>query len=98
MLLGTDTEGRDITYDETTSRFAIGGIATGPDRILAYDRGGQVNWASDDARAWVANIDAQWRRAADDARAARAVAARNDAAAGAGAQSSAAMRIQNYET
>jgi hypothetical protein len=97
MLLGTDTEGREITYDDATCHFSIGGITTGPDRILAYDRGGQVSWASDDARAWVARTDAEWRRAAEEARATRAAAARHDDAAGAGARSGAVMRVQNYE-
>jgi hypothetical protein len=63
VLLGTDNEGREIVFDESGSRFSIGGIATSPDRILAYDRGGHVIWADDDMRAWVAQTDASWRQA-----------------------------------
>jgi hypothetical protein len=50
--LGTDHEDRPITYDSATGRFAIGGIHTTVDRIVAYDRGKQINWASDEMRAW----------------------------------------------
>ena len=73
MILGTDHEGRDITYDGANGRFAIGGIATRPDRILAYDRGGQGNWASEEMRAWVAETDTHLRQTAAAAEAARPI-------------------------
>jgi hypothetical protein len=94
MILGTDNEGRDITYDEATSTFAIAGIATTPDRILAYDRGGQMNWASDEMRLWVAKTDEHWRRAA--ARPAPAPAARQTSPSRVETQPS-ATRATNYE-
>ena len=97
MILGTDNEGRDITYDEATSQFAIGGIATTPDRILAYDRGGQMTWASDEMRPWVSKTDAHWRKAANEAEANRASVARQAAASQSDSQRKAATRVMNYE-
>ena len=63
VQLGTDCEGRSVTYDEATSKFAIGGVATTPERVLAYDRGGHITWASDEMRAWMVDTESRWRQA-----------------------------------
>lgn len=52
MEIGTDTDGRAITLDEVTGQLMIGGIAAPMSRLVAYDRGRQVSWASESARAW----------------------------------------------
>ncbi|MCE5191551.1 MAG: hypothetical protein LLG08_07320 [Actinomycetia bacterium] len=52
MHIGSDMDGREIVYHETAGNFTIGGIATPIERLVAYDRGAQVNWASDEIRVW----------------------------------------------
>lgn len=52
MEVGTDKDGRSISFDVTTGHLSIGGIATTIDRLVAYDRGGQVTWASPEIRDW----------------------------------------------
>lgn len=59
--LGTDHEGRTITYDEAAHLFAIGGIATTVDRIVAYDRGKQITWLNDEMRTWAYECDSSLR-------------------------------------
>jgi hypothetical protein len=84
--VGNDTDGRPITYDEATRWFSIGGIATTIDRLMAYDRGGQVNWLSDEVRGWAYDLERSrqdFTKNEDDARAAATVqeAARQQEAA-----------------
>ena len=57
MEIGTDEEGRSITYDQASHRFAIEGMVTGIDRLVAYDRSGHVRWVSDEFRDWVYEYD-----------------------------------------
>jgi hypothetical protein len=97
MILGTDNEGREVTYDESTLLFAINGIATTPDRILAYDRGGQITWASDELRQWVIDTDAHFQQTARDAESARVAAALHEQARQQEVQRKAAQRVQQYE-
>lgn len=52
MRIGTDGEGRVITYDESTNQFAIADIATTLEKVIAYDRGGQVKWDSHELQKW----------------------------------------------
>jgi len=55
--IGTDPEGRSITYDDAEDRFEIGGMTTTVDRIVSYDRGGCVSWASTELREWAYEYD-----------------------------------------
>lgn len=67
ITLGTDHEDRVLTFDKSTQSFAIGGIATGPDRVVAYDRGKQIDWVSEDLRKWAYDCaQHQWARAAEE--------------------------------
>lgn len=52
MRIGTDGEGRVITYDESTNQFAIADITTTLEKVIAYDRGGQVKWDSPELQKW----------------------------------------------
>lgn len=58
MHVGTDIDGRTITYDEASNVFRIGGIESTIDRLMAYDRGGQVSWAAPEIRDWAVRYEA----------------------------------------
>jgi len=57
VQIGTDRDGRTISYVQANNQFSIGGIDTSVDRLVAYDRGGYVTWASDEYREWVHEYD-----------------------------------------
>ena len=52
MQIATDVDGREITYDEDRLEFRVGDLPITLERLLAYDRGGQVTWVSDEMRVW----------------------------------------------
>lgn len=58
MHVGTDLDGRNIDFDEASNTFSIGGIPSTVDRLIAYDRGGQVHWASSELRDWAYRYEA----------------------------------------
>ena len=76
MQIGTDMDGREIVYDETAGNFTIGGIVTPIERLMAYDRGAQVNWASDEIRAWAQSFGEDRQKWTAETREAQAHTAR----------------------
>jgi len=78
--VGTDADGRPITYDESTARFSVGGIVTTIERLSAYDRGGQVNWVSNEVRDWARQFNDSRQEFASQQQAAQAETAAQYAA------------------
>ena len=78
MRIGADKDGREIVYGESAGWLKIGGIPTTIDRIIAYDSKGQIDWASEEAKAWAYEFYRGWQehqsaeaeRAAQEAQAA----------------------------
>ncbi len=52
MQLGTYIDGRELTYDQTTGAFAVGGTPVTLAQVLEYDASGQIQWLSSDVRTW----------------------------------------------
>lgn len=52
MQVGRYIDGRDLTYDQTTGAFAVGGTPVTLTQVLEYDSSAQIQWASDEMRAW----------------------------------------------
>jgi len=90
MNVGTDRDGRLITYDQATGQLAVAGIASTIDRLVAYDRGGQVIWGSDEIRSWAYEFESMRQEQVKQDAAIRAKQA-SEAAAG---QERAARRMR----
>jgi len=58
MRLGRYADGRDLTYDESGGRFAVGGTPISLEQVLEYDAFAQIEWLSDEIHAWVQGIQA----------------------------------------
>ena len=88
MRIGADKDGREIVYGETEGWLKIGGIPTSIDRIIAYDQKGQIDWASDETKAWAYEFYKGWQahQASESARTA------NEAQQAAAQRTSAARR------
>jgi hypothetical protein len=67
--IGTDSDGRSITYDSDSQTFSIGGMPTAVGNLVVYDRSGQVRWASDEIRAWALDFDQACRDHAQETQA-----------------------------
>ena len=52
MQIGTYIDGRELTYDEPSRAFAVGGTPVTLAQVLEYDAAGQIQWPSDEMRAW----------------------------------------------
>ena len=52
MQIGAHSDGRELTYDESTGAFALGGTQVSLTQVLEYDASGQIQWPSDEMRAW----------------------------------------------
>ena len=52
MQVGTYVDGRELTYDEATGAFAVGGTTVTLAQVLEYDASGQIGWPSAEMRAW----------------------------------------------
>ena len=52
MQVGTYIDGRELTYDEATVAFAVGGTPVTLTQVLEYDAAGQIAWPSAEMRAW----------------------------------------------
>ena len=52
MQVGTYIDGRELTYDQATGGFAVGGTPVTLAQVLEYDASGQIQWPSADMRAW----------------------------------------------
>lgn len=79
--VGTDRDGRSISFDETTGHLSIGGIATTIDRLVAYDRGGQVTWASPEIRDWAYEYESKCAEYVSEQEAVQSAVAAQQAAA-----------------
>lgn len=90
MDVGRDRDGRKITFDEASGAFSIAGIATSIDRIIAYDRGNQIIWASDEVREWAH----EWEQGRKSQAAAYEQARAQEAAANESTRERAAARTQ----
>ena len=47
MVIGKYTDGRDLSYDEASGKFAVGDAEVTIDQVRGYDVAGQITWASD---------------------------------------------------
>lgn len=56
MWVGRYTDGRDITYDEETSQFAVGSTSVTIAQVLEYDAFEQIEWTDDATREWVRGL------------------------------------------
>ena len=61
MRIGADKDGREIIYGETEGWLKIGGIPTTIDRIIAYDSKDQIDWESEEAKAWAYEYYKGWQ-------------------------------------
>ena len=97
MRVGTDNEGREITFEQGTHAFAIGGIATTFDHVIAYDRGGQIGWESPEIQAWAYDYDRIRQSYAVEQQAAQEKAAQAQRATRADEARRSAAIIQGYD-
>ncbi len=97
MHIGTDLDGRNIEFDEASNSFTIGGISSTIDRLISYDRGGQVNWASADLRDWAYRYEAIRVEHVGQQQSAQAAAAAEHAARTADAARRAKLSAQGYD-
>ena len=56
MVVGKYADGRDLTYDAEGGGFAVGGAPITISQALEYDAAGQIEWASDETRAWARSL------------------------------------------
>jgi len=56
MVVGKYADGRDVTYDTESGGFAVGGAPVTISQALEYDAAGQIEWASDETRAWARSL------------------------------------------
>jgi hypothetical protein len=52
MQVGMYIDGRELTYDQATGGFAVGGAPVTVQQVLEYDTAGQIQWPSAEMRAW----------------------------------------------
>ena len=52
MQVGTYIDGRELTYDQATGAFAVGGTPVTLTQVLEYDAAEQIQWSSAETRAW----------------------------------------------
>lgn len=98
MHIGMDLDGRNIEFDEASNSFTIGGISSTIDRLISYDRGGQVNWASDELRDWAYRYEAIRIEHVGQQQSAQAAAAAEQAARTAEAARRARLSAQGYDS
>lgn len=58
MELGTNSDGRRLTYDAGTGAFAVGGTPVTLAQVLQYDAAGQIGWVNPETGAWVRGLAA----------------------------------------
>lgn len=56
MRLGSYVDGRHVSYDESSGQFDIGGARVTVEQVLEYDAFGQIEWSSDEIRAWAEGL------------------------------------------
>jgi len=52
MQVGTHIDGRDLTYDQSSAAFAIGGAPVTPQQLHQYDDRGQIRWVDEETGDW----------------------------------------------
>jgi hypothetical protein len=52
MQVGRYIDGRELTYDQATGGFAVGGTPVTLEQVLEYDAAGQIQWPSAEMRTW----------------------------------------------
>lgn len=52
MQLGTYTDGRPLTYDETTGAFHVGDAPVSAEQVRAYEAAGHLVWSRPDIASW----------------------------------------------
>ncbi len=57
MQVGTYIDGRELTYDEATRAFAVGGTPVTLAQVLEYDAAGQIQWPSAEMRTWAHQLN-----------------------------------------
>lgn len=63
--MGRYADGRELSYDETSHAFDIGGTAVSAGDVVAYDDAGQIEWVSDDLRTWARGLTHAFASPAD---------------------------------
>jgi uncharacterized membrane protein len=71
MQVGVYIDGRDLSYDQVTSQFDVGGTQVTLAQVLEYDAFGQIRWPDDEMRGWVYGLSS-WRESEAAAAAAQA--------------------------
>jgi hypothetical protein len=56
MQVGNYVDGRSLNCDEATGAFDVGGTPVTPADVVGYDQAAQVEWLSDDLKAWAQGI------------------------------------------
>jgi len=56
MRIGRYTDGRDLTYDQSSNQFAVGGTSVTLEQVLQYDSFNQIEWSNDETRTWVLEL------------------------------------------
>jgi len=56
MVVGKYVDGRELAYDAEGGGFAVGGTPITISQALEYDAAGQIEWASDETRAWARSL------------------------------------------
>lgn len=56
MELGKYADGRPLNYDDATKQFDVGGAPVTIEDVAGYDKAGQVEWLTDDLRAWAQSL------------------------------------------
>jgi len=56
MRIGRYTDGRDLTYDQSSNQFAVGGTSVTLEQVLQYDSFNQIEWSNDDTRTWAREL------------------------------------------
>lgn len=56
MHIGSYADGRPLNYDETAHSFDIGGAPVSFEDVAAWDDAGQVEWLSEELRAWARTV------------------------------------------
>lgn len=64
MRIGMYIDGRDLTYDESTTQFAVGGTQVTLEQVLQYDAFNQIQWTGDETRDWILALQ-EWMESQD---------------------------------
>jgi hypothetical protein len=97
MRVGQDRDGREITFNETSNTFSLAGIQTTIDKLMAYDRGGHVEWASSDIQEWAQKWESERQSFVQYQQAQAASAAAQEAARHAAVAKQRSLKARGYD-